>query len=348
MAPCPDRGEVADDVAEQQAGEDRTAAVVVIRDGVDECVEQAAGEQAADVEDRIHAFEITIDVVGHDPLIGSVAARDQSAIVAGRMRIWPCLALVLAGCSGFHSMARRSAEAAAGDSAGAKAGLAEAVSPSPGWRAEWQSIGASHKGRPLRMTRLGRGPRRVLWIGGIHGDEREGSVSTAELPHLFLGTPGAAQAVTLTILEDVNPDGTAQNTRGNSLGIDLNRNYPAGNFKPSRFFGARPLDQPEARALHDLILAERPHLVIVAHGWRNDHFINYDGPALALAERFSRLSGYRVQPSNEIAPTPGSLGSWVGGTLKIPILTLEHQRGRDPWAAWLDTRAAIMSVVMEP
>lgn len=196
------------------------------------------------------------------------------------------------------------------------------------------------------MTRLGRGPRRVLWIGGIHGDEREGRVATEQLPRALLQESGALELVTLTIVDDVNPDGSAQGTRGNARGVDLNRNYPAANFRPSRFFGGRPLDQPESRALHDLILDERPHLVIVAHAWRGDHFVNFDGPAAGAARAFAQASGYRVQRSEEIAPTPGSLGSWVGGTLGVPILTLEYQRGRDPWSAWLETRAAILLVVM--
>jgi len=185
----------------------------------------------------------------------------------------------------------------------------------------------------------------VLWIGGIHGDEREGRIATQQLPRAFLDSPGMAEEVTLVILEDCNPDGAARSTRGNARGVDLNRNYPAANFKPSRFFGLRPLDQPEARALHDLILNERPDLVIVAHSWRGDYFINYDGPARRLAEVFSAHSGYRVKPSSDISPTPGSLGSWVGTTLGIPILTLEYLRGRDPWAAWGETKDAILAVV---
>lgn len=257
------------------------------------------------------------------------------------MRVPLVLAALLAGCVNFHQPAAAPGGGAAGHADGAS---------HPGaviWTPHWRSVGASHAGRPLRVSRLGQGPRRVLWIGGIHGDEREGRVATDQLPRALLAEPGALELVTLTIVEDVNPDGTAQGTRGNQRGVDLNRNYPAANFRPSRFFGSRPLDQPESRALHDLILDERPHLVLVAHAWRGDHFVNFDGPAEALAHRFSRLSGYRVQPSDEIAQTPGSLGSWVGGTLGIPILTLEYQRGRDPWSAWLETRAAILSVVMD-
>ena len=37
----------------------------------------------------------------------------------------------------------------------------------------------------------------------------------------------------------------------------------------------------------------------------------------------------------------------VGNTMGIPILTLEYHRGRDPWTAWLETKAAILAVVME-
>ena len=210
----------------------------------------------------------------------------------------------------------------------------------------WQTIGYSHQGRPLRIRRIGAGPRRVIWIGGIHGNEREGVVSTAELPAALAAQRGALDEVTLTILEDVNPDGTAANTRGNARGVDLNRNYPASNFLPGERYGQRPLDQPEAKALHDLVRAERPDLVIVAHSWRNDHFINYDGPAVRYAELFSRHSGYRVKPSDKIHPTPGSLGSWVGRKLQIPILTLEHERGSDPWRCWVATRKAILSVIV--
>jgi len=255
-------------------------------------------------------------------------------------------AALLTGCVGFHprnaDWGERGGDAAP-DVADASAPRAQqpAARPSP-----WQTIGLSHRGRALRIRRIGTGPRRIIWVGGIHGNEREGSVSTAELPNALASIPGALEQVTLTILEDVNPDGTAAGTRGNARGIDLNRNYPASNFLPGRSYGKRPLDQPEAKALHDLIRAERPHLVIVAHSWRNDHFINFDGPAVKHAELFARHSGYRVKPSDKIAPTPGSLGSWVGRTLQIPILTLEHERGSDPWQCWLDTRKAILSVIV--
>jgi len=254
--------------------------------------------------------------------------------------------LLLMGCTGFHPLHPKWRDKNEPGVARQPESLVDASSRRPAAASPWQTIGHSHRGRPIRIRRIGHGPRRVIWIGGIHGNEQEGVISTRELPLAFTRVPGALGEVTLTIVEDINPDGTAMNRRGNAKGIDLNRNYPARNFVPGKSYGARPLDQPEARALHDLVRSERPHLVIVAHSWREDHFINFDGPAVQYAELFAAESGYRVKPSDRISPTPGSLGSWVGRTLGIPILTLEYERGSNPLRCWMDTRAAILAVIL--
>ncbi len=208
----------------------------------------------------------------------------------------------------------------------------------------WRVIGQSIEGRDIRLYRVGHGPRVVLWIDGIHGNEPEGAASTARLPAAFLADPSRAARVTLHLIEDLNPDGRAAEQRGTAAGVDLNRNYPAA-FQPAPHHGAAPLDQPESALLAAQLADLSPALVLVAHSWREDHFINYDGPAADLAERFSLLSGYPVVVSDSIAPTPGSLGSWVGLERGIPILTVEYERGADPEACWQDTAAAILAVV---
>lgn len=248
----------------------------------------------------------------------------------------------LAGCAPTYSQKRR-AEAERMRAA------VDAAAPLPRPELAWRMVGQSVKGRPLRVATIGTGKRRVLWVGGIHGDEREGRVATEELPTALAAVPGACSSVTLTILEDANPDGTARNTRGNANGVDLNRNYPAENFKPIRSHGIKPLSQPESRVVHDLIANGKFDLVIVAHSWRNDHFINFDGPpaAAAAAALFAGRSGYPVRDSGDMAPTPGSLGSWCGRTLGVPILTLEYHRGRDSWAAWEETKDAIVAVIVD-
>ncbi len=184
----------------------------------------------------------------------------------------------------------------------------------------------------------------MLWIGGIHGDETEGTEATRQLPAAFLSGAGHADRVTLHLIEDLNPDGRAAQTRGNAAGVDLNRNFPAA-FQPSASHGQEPLDQPESALLDAWLHALEPELVIVAHSWTDHHFINYDGPAAELATRFSAHSEYPVVVSDSFDPTPGSLGSWVGVEMGIPILTVEYERGRDPITCWEETRAAILSVI---
>jgi hypothetical protein len=211
--------------------------------------------------------------------------------------------------------------------------------------ASYAPIAASVEGRPLRTLSLGSGPRRVLWIGGIHGNELEGTVATAELPAAFAAA-GLEKRVTLTILEDANPDGRAKRRRENANGVDLNRNFPARNFDDQRkAFGETPLSQPEARAVHDLIVRLDPDLVMVAHGWRGKRFVNFDGPAEEAAKLFSERSGLPLVRSSEFAKTPGSLGSWVGVDLKKPILTVEWLHGQDPRECWDQAKSAIVAAI---
>ncbi|WP_179475844.1 DUF2817 domain-containing protein [Mycolicibacterium vinylchloridicum] len=206
-------------------------------------------------------------------------------------------------------------------------------------------IGSTVQGRPIRVRSFGHGPRRVLFIGGIHGDEAEGAYSTAQLPEAFAAA-GLADVATLTILEDANPDGRAAGTRTNANGVDINRNFPAKNFDTTNpLYGSSPLSQPESRAVYDAIDRVRPDLVVVAHSWVGRQFLNYDGPARALAEQFSTLSGLEVEESTSFAPTPGSLGSYVGRDRGIPILTIEVLKGSSPEAVWGKIRKALLRVI---
>lgn len=227
----------------------------------------------------------------------------------------------------------------------APAAPAASTAVSAGASGPWRSLATSHEGRSIRYATFGRGPRRVLWVGGIHGDEREGAHATAALAEAVVAEPGAIERVTLVIVEDLNPDGTARHTRGNGRGVDLNRNFPAANFRPSVRVGREPLSEPESLALFELITGWQPELVLVAHAWRGAQFVNFDGPARAEAERFAALAGFELRESSALAPTPGSLGSWATER-NLALLTLEYQRGCDPVAAWEVTRAAILAVVL--
>jgi len=124
------------------------------------------------------------------------------------MRWAIALGLLSCSCVGFHSLhARGQRTDGSSDPLAMEASVARPT--------EWQVIGQSQEGRPIRMRRIGHGPRRVIWVGGIHGTEREGALATERLPDAFAREPGALEQVTLTIVEDINPDGSARGTRGN-------------------------------------------------------------------------------------------------------------------------------------
>lgn len=210
----------------------------------------------------------------------------------------------------------------------------------------WHAIGASREGRPLHARTIGSGACRIYIIGGIHGNETEGQPVAPDLERRLAARPGRA---TVRLLRDMNPDGTAAGRRGNSAGVDLNRNWPASNFHPAGRAGRAPLSEPETAAAHADMIAFRPHIIIVLHSIRSGPFVNFDGPGAELAARFAsaaaELDGrWRVVADMGYA-TPGSMGSYWGIDREIPILTVELARGEDSVAQVSAAVAGIEAVV---
>ena len=85
--------------------------------------------------------------------------------------------------------------------------------------------------------------------------------------------------------------------------------------------------------------------MLAVHSWAGRQFINFDGPAREIAERFSVASGLPVEESSSFAPTPGSLGSYFGRDRGIPVVTIEVLKGSDPTAVWEQLRAALLQAI---
>jgi protein MpaA len=206
----------------------------------------------------------------------------------------------------------------------------------------WKAIGFSVQRRPLLALQKGTGPLRIYLIGGIHGDETEGRSALD-----YIEAPNSA--ATLRMLRDLNPDGTAANTRVNAHGFDLNRDWPALNFGPGAAGGEIPLSEPETSTLAHDIRAFRPDVVVVLHASASGPFVNYDGPAAALATAFAdaaRTVDYAWQVKPDIGyPTPGSLGSYLGMDQGIPILTIEFQRGQPEDSARAALQKGLSAVI---
>lgn len=207
-------------------------------------------------------------------------------------------------------------------------------------------VGLSVQGRPIEAITLGGSGRRILLIGGIHGDEGEGGRTiNATIAFLRALEPDA----TIRLVRDANPDGAAAKTRTNARGVDLNRNWPARNYRSGGDRGPAPLSEPETRALHDEIERFDPELVLVCHSSGNGPFVNFDGPAGAQAAAFAAAaartdSRWRVKPEMGY-PTPGSLGSYLGVDRGVPILTIEFDRGHEPEAAWAAMRDGLTALL---
>ncbi len=194
----------------------------------------------------------------------------------------------------------------------------------------WQTIGTSMRGAPIQAAEFGSGPTRVLIVGGIHGDEDEAIEAVEALRRHLVVFPPPARVL---LVRDVNPDGSAAGTRGNSRGVDLNRNWPARSFRADGVHGPAPLSEVESRVLHAQIEQFAPNVMIVLHSARGGPFVNFDGPAGGLAERFAEAARatdarWRVQAEMGYA-TPGSLGSYIGIDRGLPILTIEFARGHE-------------------
>ena len=85
-------------------------------------------------------------------------------------------------------------------------------------------IGHSVRGRPIVAHVLGpdSAPRKLLLVGCIHGNECAG------IAHPVRRWPArrVPAGVQLWLVPEMNPDGTAADTRQNAHGVDLNRNFP--------------------------------------------------------------------------------------------------------------------------
>jgi len=143
----------------------------------------------------------------------------------------------------------------------------------------------------------------MLVVGDIHGDEAAGM----RIARRLVASPPPA-GVELLIVPTINPDGVAADTRGNSHGVDLNRNFPF-RWRPlggGEYAGAGPLSEPESRAAHRLILREEPDLTI----WFHQPFGLVDRPEgnPFAARRFSQLIGLPLVRLR--GPYPGSATRW--------------------------------------
>lgn len=184
-------------------------------------------------------------------------------------------------------------------------------------------IGTSVEGRPIDAIRIGPDvPGGVLVLASIHGSEPAGTPLLRELERALALHPDAWSTEPITLVPIANPDGYARRSRTNARGVDLNRNFPSANFATSERHGDAPLSEPESRALERFVVERRPRRIVSIH--QPLACIDWDGPGEDVVRDAAAFGALPVQ---RLGSRPGSLGSWGGLTLGIPVITLELRAG---------------------
>lgn len=300
-------------------------------------------------------------MAGGDPAVGVGKTQDPRAVVAGEIRMkakWMItIGFLACGCvtasdsGGRYATGDDSAppsEAAEGPPAEAAPPLEIPPVPDPPAELDAGSdvIGQSVEGRPIHAVTLGDGPRTVLYLASIHGNEAAGTPLVNRLLANLYRDPGIADGWRVIVLPVANPDGLAASRRHNSRDVDLNRNFPAENREERERFGEGALSEPESQALHELILEEKPDLIVSVH--QPLECVDYDGPgAEEVAERMAAVCHL---PAKKLGARPGSLGAWAGETMGIPTITLELPReagdaSSDPDELWDRYGAALLAAM---
>jgi len=206
--------------------------------------------------------------------------------------------------------------------------------------------GRSVENKPLEYLVLGQGRDVIFILATIHGNEPAGTPLVQRLAQYLRQHPLMLRGRTVVLVPAANPDGRANNRRSNANGVDLNRNFQTANRRDSREFGYKALSEPESRFIHVLIHQYKPDRIVSVH--QPLTCIDYDGPAKTLADCMAK---YCDLPIRKLGAKPGSLGSYAGETLGIPIVTFELPRdaGRAaPESVWAKYGNALVAAVLYP
>lgn len=198
--------------------------------------------------------------------------------------------------------------------------------PNPAGESTLLVYGKSGLNRQLTAYRINSGetaqPRKIMCVFAIHGFEDAWYRDGEELVKIAQGVIDYFQAhrselkgYELLIVPCANPDGVYEGWTCEgpgrcqlSLGVDMNMDFDY-RFKVRKntrnLTGEKPFSSPESAALRDLVLKERPDLVIDFQGW-----VDSAAGDPAVSQVFHRDLGVQVDPWEKVI-YPGFFIGWA-------------------------------------
>jgi len=218
-------------------------------------------------------------------------------------------------------------------------------------------IGQSAEGRDIESFIFNNGgDTHLLFVGGIHGGYEWNSIVLAYqfIDYFKANSEIIPENISVAVIPSLNPDGVykvlgieglfevgdvkiskedSKPGRFNAHGVDLNRNFDC-KWKPESTWqgnivsaGEGPFSEPEAEALRDFILENKPSAVIFWHSQSNAVYASEceEGilpETLKIMNTYSNASGYPAVDSFDAYEISGDAEGWLA-SINIPAVTVE-------------------------